>query len=148
MNAAALKCAANGRSRRNPTSKHIIPSIGHPDCLPIHPSSNPYKQLPIHLAVDPHSIHPVHLVVLPSHSPFHPLLSPTISPNLSHLLTMWVVKDCFLEFQKASTNILLYLMATGQTVAPKSNAPRLNITVYSLLTHVPSGNTNSGVLSF
>lgn len=29
----------------------------------------------------------------------------------------------FLLFQKASTNILLYLIATGQTVAPSSNAP-------------------------
>ena len=29
--------------------------------------------------------------------------------------TRWAVKDCRLEFQKASTKILLYLIATGQT---------------------------------
>lgn len=57
------------------------------------------------------------------------------------------VKDWRLEFQNASTKILLYLMATGQTVAPRSNAPRLNMTQYSLFTHVPSGKMSSGVVS-
>ena len=52
-----------------------------------------------------------------------------------------------LEFQKASTKKGLYLIAIGHTVAPRSNAPRLNITQYSLLTQVPSGNTSSGVAS-
>lgn len=32
-------------------------------------------------------------------------------------------------FQKASTKILLYLIAMGQTVTPRSKAPRLNITL-------------------
>ena len=50
-------------------------------------------------------------------------------------------------FQKAFTKILLYLMAIGHTVAPRSKAPFLNITVYSLLTQVPSGKTSSGLLS-
>lgn len=105
-------------------------------------------------------------------------------------------------FQKASTKILLYLMAMGHTVAsakqsrrlsaehgwphmycvhpcthaislhrrttsngfpgnanpegsgdtahkhsPRSNAPRLNMTTYSLFTHVPSGKMSSGVES-
>lgn len=50
-------------------------------------------------------------------------------------------------FQKASTKILLYLIAIGHTVAPRSNAPRLNITVYSLFTQVPSGKTSRGVAS-
>lgn len=40
-----------------------------------------------------------------------------------------IVKDCFLLFQKASTKILLYLIAIGQTVHPSSNAPFLNMTV-------------------
>ena len=61
--------------------------------------------------------------------------------------TMWPVVDCRLLFQKASTKLLLYLMAMGQTVAPKSKAPRLNITQYSLLTHVPSGKISNGVES-
>lgn len=34
------------------------------------------------------------------------------------ILTRCAVKDCFFEFQKASTKILLYLMAMGHTVAP------------------------------
>lgn len=38
-------------------------------------------------------------------------------------------------------------MATGHTVAPKSNAPLLNMTQYSLLTHVPSGKMSNGVVS-
>mmetsp|Transcript_10115 Transcript_10115/g.32765 ORF Transcript_10115/g.32765 Transcript_10115/m.32765 type:complete len:326 (+) Transcript_10115:304-1281(+) len=33
----------------------------------------------------------------------------------------------------------------GCTRAPRSNAPRLNITVYSLFTHVPSGKMSSGL---
>ena len=57
------------------------------------------------------------------------------------------MKDWRLEFQNASTKILLYLMATGQTVAPRSNAPRLNMTQYSLFTQVPSGKMSSGVVS-
>ena len=40
-----------------------------------------------------------------------------------HSLTRCCVKDCRRLFQKASTNILLYLMATGQTVASRSKAP-------------------------
>ena len=60
---------------------------------------------------------------------------------------MYVEKGCRRLFQNASTKILLYLMATGHTVAPRSKAPFLNITVYSLLTHVPSGKTRSGVVS-
>ncbi len=36
-----------------------------------------------------------------------------------------------------TAHTLLYLMATGHTVAPRSKAPRLNMTQYSLLTHVP-----------
>lgn len=61
--------------------------------------------------------------------------------------TRCAVKDCRLLFQKASTKTLLYLMAIGQTVAPRSNAPRLNITQYSLFTQVPSGNMRRGVVS-
>ena len=38
--------------------------------------------------------------------------------------TRWAVKDCLRLFQKASTKILLYLMAIGYTVAPMSKAPR------------------------
>jgi len=57
----------------------------------------------------------------------------------------WAVKDWRLEFQNASTNTRSYRMATGQTTAPRSNAPRLNITQYRLLTHVPSGKMRSGV---
>lgn len=59
--------------------------------------------------------------------------------------TMYHENGCLRLFQKASTKILLYLMATGHTVAPRSKAPRLNMTVYSLFTQVPSGNTSSGV---
>ncbi len=33
-------------------------------------------------------------------------------------LTRCAVNDCFFEFQKASTKILLYLIAMGHTVAP------------------------------
>ena len=60
---------------------------------------------------------------------------------------MWAVKDWRLEFQKASTKILLYLMATGHTTAFRSNAPRLNMTQYSLFTQVPSGKMSRGVVS-
>ena len=38
--------------------------------------------------------------------------------------TRCAVKDCLRLFQKASTKILLYLMAIGYTVAPMSKAPR------------------------
>ena len=34
------------------------------------------------------------------------------------------MNDCLRLFQKASTKILLYLMAIGYTVAPMSKAPR------------------------
>ena len=64
-----------------------------------------------------------------------------------HKLTRWAVKDCLLLFQKASTKTLLYFMATGHTVAPRSKAPRLNMTQYSLLTQVPSGKIRRGVVS-
>ena len=64
----------------------------------------------------------------------------------SRCLTRCAVKDWRFEFQKASTKILLYLMAMGHTVAPRSKAPRLNMTQYSLLTQVPSGKISSGVM--
>ncbi len=62
-------------------------------------------------------------------------------------LTKCAVKDCRLLFQKASTKILLYLMAMGHTVASRSKAPLLNMTQYSLLTQVPSGKMRRGVVS-
>ena len=60
----------------------------------------------------------------------------------------WPAKEVVLLFQNASTNILLYLIAMGQiaTSSPSSNTPFLNITTYSLLTHVPSGKTSNGCL--
>ena len=61
-------------------------------------------------------------------------------------LTRCAVKDCRRLFQKASTKILLYLMALGQTVQSRSKAPRLNMTQYSLLTQVPSGKMSNGVV--
>lgn len=48
-------------------------------------------------------------------------------------------------FQKASTKILLYLIAIGHTVTPRSNAPLLNMTQYSLFTQHPSGKMRSGL---
>ena len=62
--------------------------------------------------------------------------------------TKCAVKDCRLLFQKASTKILLYLMAMGHTVASRSKAPLLNMTQYSLLTQVPSGKMRRGVVSW
>ena len=46
-----------------------------------------------------------------------------LASSVSYSLTRCCVKDCRRLFQKASTNILLYLMATGQTVASRSKAP-------------------------
>lgn len=60
-------------------------------------------------------------------------------------LNRWLVNDWRRLFQNASTKTLLYLMATGHTVASRSNAPLLNMTVYSLFTHVPSGKTSCDV---
>mmetsp|Transcript_27613 Transcript_27613/g.77184 ORF Transcript_27613/g.77184 Transcript_27613/m.77184 type:complete len:203 (+) Transcript_27613:188-796(+) len=59
----------------------------------------------------------------------------------------WRVKLCCRLFQNASTKVLLYLMATGLTVAPRSKAPLLNMTQYSLFTHVPSGKISRGLTS-
>eukprot|EP00982_Pelagococcus_subviridis_P002874 22149-Pelagococcus_subviridis.AAC.3 len=54
------------------------------------------------------------------------------------------VNDCRRLCQNVSANVLLYLIAMGTTLHPKSNAPRLNMTQYSLFTHVPSGKMSSG----
>ena len=59
-------------------------------------------------------------------------------------LSRYVVKLMRRECQKVSAKILLYLIAIGHTLHPRSKAPFLNMTQYSLLTHVPSGKMSNG----
>lgn len=55
-------------------------------------------------------------------------------------------KEYLLEFQYASTKTELYFNATGHMAISSSNekTPFLNCIIWSVLTQVPSGNTNNG----
>jgi uncharacterized protein YbdZ (MbtH family) len=57
-------------------------------------------------------------------------------------------KEYLLEFQYASTKTELYFNATGHMAISSSNekTPFLNCMIWSVLTHVPSGNTNNGYM--
>ena len=72
----------------------------------------------LHLHAEPKqplSLAPRPSPVCPSPRPLPPPLPAAPRPAQR---TRWAEKDCRLLFQKASTKILLYLMAMGHTVAP------------------------------